>query len=468
MENVSKSTLFGRELVLAAFRREQTTRAPWVPFVGCHGGYLIGETAERYLKSGRLLADGLCKAVELYRPDGIPIIFDLQLEAEVLGCALHWADDAPPSVVSHPLDSINGQKLADLPPFSPDKGRYPEIGVALEIIRQDFGKDLALYGLICGPFTLALHLLGNEIFLEMYDNPAIVTGLLTYCSAIACQTADFYLQNGVDIVAVVDPMTSQISPEHFRQFVTPALNPVFDHIRAEGGLSSLFVCGDVDRNLECMCETNCDNVSVDEQISIPKLRDLAAKYAKSFGGNLKLTVALLMGSADDCRLEAIRNLDEGGDTGFILAPGCDIPFNVPPQNLQAVTEMVHDEYRREVARRTLSTHTVNFDWIILPEYSKQDEIILDIVTLDSASCAPCQYMVEAAARAVSGLPVKTVIREHKIKSGEGVGMMQKLGVKSLPTICIDGQVKFISIIPDQPTLKAAILEAANKKTGSDL
>jgi len=466
MKDASKSMLNGREIVLAAFRRERTTRAPWVPFVGCHGGYLIGETAERYLKSGRRLADGLRKAVDLYRPDGIPIIFDLQLEAEVLGCALHWAADAPPSVISHPLDSINGKKLADLPPFSPDKGRYPEIALALKIIRQGFGKDLALYGLICGPFTLALHLLGNEIFLEMYDNPTKVTELLTYCSKIACQTADFYLQNGVDIVAVVDPMTSQISPEHFRQFVTPALNPVFDHIRRAGGLSSLFVCGDVDRNLECMCETVCDNVSVDEQISIPKLRDLAAKYAKSFGGNLKLTVALLMGSADDCRLEAIRNLDEGGDTGFILAPGCDIPFNVPPANLQAITEMVHDNYRREIARRTLNTHTDNFDWIVLPDYAQQEEVILDIITLDSASCAPCQYMMEAASRAVSDLPVKTLIREHKIKSSEGVGMMQKLGVKSLPTICIDGDVKFISIIPDQPTLKAAILEAARQKTRS--
>jgi len=468
MKSDSIKVLFGRELVLAAFRRERTPRAPWVPFVGCHGGYLIGETAENFLKSGRLLAAGLRKATELYRPDGIPIIFDLQLEAEVLGCALHWAADAPPSVVSHPLDSLNGKKLADLPTYSPDKGRYPEIARAMEIIRTDLGKDLALYGLICGPFTLALHLLGNEIFLEMYDNPARVTELLTYCGGIARQTADFYLQNGVDVVAVVDPMTSQISPEHFRQFVTPALNPVFNHIRAAGGLSSLFVCGDVDRNLECMCETTCNNISVDEQISIPKLKKFSAKYGKSFGGNLKLTIALLMGSADDCRLEAIRNLDEGGDTGFILAPGCDIPFNVPPQNLQAVAEMVHDEYRREVARRTLSAHSVNYDWIILPDYSKQAEVVLDIVTLDSASCAPCQYMVEAAARAVAGLPVKTIIREHKIKSGEGVGMMQKLGVKSLPTICIDGQVKFVSIIPDQPTLKAAILEAAKVKTGKAL
>ena len=45
-------------------------------------------------------------------------------------------------------------------------------------------------------------------------------------------------------------MTSQISPAHFGQFVTPAMNKVFDWIRGHNGLSSIFVCGDVTRNLE--------------------------------------------------------------------------------------------------------------------------------------------------------------------------------------------------------------------------
>ncbi|MFQ3621398.1 MAG: hypothetical protein SNJ78_10710 [Spirochaetales bacterium] len=39
----------------------------------------------------------------LYQVDGQPVMFDLQIEAEVLGCELGWAEDAPPSVASHPL-----------------------------------------------------------------------------------------------------------------------------------------------------------------------------------------------------------------------------------------------------------------------------------------------------------------------------------------------------------------------------
>ena len=43
------------------------------------------------------MISGLNKAIELYKPDGIPVSFDLQLEAEILGCKLNWAKENPPA-----------------------------------------------------------------------------------------------------------------------------------------------------------------------------------------------------------------------------------------------------------------------------------------------------------------------------------------------------------------------------------
>jgi len=42
-------------------------------------------------------------------------------------------------------------------------------------------------------------------------------------------------------------------------------------------------------------------------------------------------------------------------------------------------------------------------------------------------------------------------------------MMKKLGVRNLPTICIDGDVAFASIIPDTRTLVKAIEARAIQK-----
>ena len=89
--------------------------------------------------------------------------------------------------------------------------------------------------------------------------------------------------------------------------------------------------------------------------------------------------------------------------------------------------------------------------------------MIDVITLDSTSCAPCQYMKEAVQKAAAQSGILCYINEHKIKVRQGIGMMVKLGVKNLPTICINGEVKFASIIPDQKTLIEAIKKAAGKK-----
>lgn len=450
-----------KHLLFDALRGETTSRPAWVPFVGVHGGQLIGVTATEYLTSADRLVEGLSAAVERYRPDGLPVVFDVQIEAEVLGCELNWSNEGPPSVMTHPLEM--GLELADLPEYRTDGGRFPVIGEAIERLREQHGETVAFYGLITGPFTLALHLLGNMIFLDMYDHPDKVGDLLAYCRDVAIKTADFYLDRGIDVVAVVDPMTSQISPEHFVQFVTPYVDAIFDHVRERKAFSSLFVCGDATRNLEVMCRTHCDNICVDENIDLGNLARLARAAGKSVGGNLQLTTVLLLGDAAAAARDAVRCLDTCGTEGFVLAPGCDLPWGVPPENLEAVARIVHDPYQREIARQTVAVGSADdYADIAVPDYAAEREVYLDIITLDSATCPPCQYMLAAAA-AVAKAQDGVVVREHKIKNRDGLGYMTKLKATAIPTICIDGKPAFSSIIPSQTALSRAVQEAADRK-----
>lgn len=456
--------IVGKELLFTALRRETTLRPAWVPFVGVHGGKLIGKTATDYLQSAEAIVAGQLRATELYRPDGLPIVFDLQMEAEVLGCQLKWADDVPPSVVSHPLET---KKVSELPQFSTDAGRFPLVRDAMQRLRKEIGGTVALYGLLTGPFTLLSHLRGGELFMDMLMDPAIVCESLEFCTDVGKEVARFYCDNGADVIAVVDPMTSQISPDHFEQFVAPYVNEIFSYIRQRDAFSSLFVCGDATRNLEVMCRTMCDNVSIDENIPLELLRSLAGKYNKSFGGNLKLTTVLLLGTEADAMLDAIRCIDEGGLKGFVLAPGCDLPYATPEANLQAVSQMVHDDYQRTVARTTAKASEFgSFDDIVLPTYHAEPQVILDVITLDSTACAPCLYMLDAALKAAQRAGVPVEVREHKIKTRSGIGYMCKLNVKNIPTICIDGIPTFISQIPDPETLTEAIQRRYREKSGA--
>ena len=73
----------GKHLIDKAFHLEKLERIPWVPFVGVHGGYLIGVRAKEYLNSQEHIIRGISEAIDRYNPDGIPVVFDLQIEAEV-------------------------------------------------------------------------------------------------------------------------------------------------------------------------------------------------------------------------------------------------------------------------------------------------------------------------------------------------------------------------------------------------
>ena len=381
----------GRDLVKAAMRCETVERIPWVPFVGVHGGHLINVKATDYLKSADLLLAGMDKAIELYNPDGLPVVFDLQIEAEILGCDLEWADENPPAVVSHPL--AGSKLLKDLHIPKPDEGRLPVVLDAAKRAREKY-PDIALYGLITGPFTLALHMLGTDIFMKMMMEPQTVIELFDFTKKVAVAMADYYIESGCDVIAIVDPMTSQIGPEQFRQFVTEPVTEIFVHIRERNVLSSFFVCGHAQQNVEAMCECKPDNVSVDENIPLDFVRDVTLDKGVSFGGNMQLTVVLLLGTPEDAQRHAIECIEIGGDTGFILAPGCDLPYATPVDNIAAVATVVHDPYQRQVAK-TLSASSETHDVLDMSEYGKTDKVVVDIITLDSEACAPCQYMVES-------------------------------------------------------------------------
>jgi uroporphyrinogen decarboxylase len=449
----------GLELIKKAFALEEVERVPWVPFVGVHGGHLTGVDAETYLKSTDEIVKGVSKSIEEYNPDGVPVVFDLQIEAEILGCNLQWAPHNPPAVVSHPL--AYGTNLAHLKVPKITDGRIPVCVEATKILRKKY-PEVALYGLITGPFTMALHLMGTDIFMKLFEAPEEVNQVMEFCTKVGLKMSEYLMDAGCDIIAVVDPMTSQIDPMTFETFVTPYCTEIFDFVRKKEKLSSFFVCGHAQQNIEAMCNCRPDNVSIDENIPLDFVKEIALKKGISFGGNMKLTVVLLMGNEDDSRENAMECLDMGGKKGFILAPGCDLPMDTPPANIKAVSELVHDPYKQDVVR-ALEKKESTLEIFNMKDYGQADKVIVDIITLDSESCAPCQYMVEAVKKVTPQFDGVVEWREHAIKKMDAVTFMSSLMVKNIPTICIDGKIAFVSQIPPRAELVAAIQKRINKK-----
>lgn len=326
-----------KERILRTLELQPIDRVGWVPWVGAHAAYLLGVNAKRLFTDADTLVTGVIKGYELYQPDGLPTLFDVQLEAEALGCEIAWSDENPPAVVGHVLEKVD---LSELKIPTPDQGRFPMALEAARRIVRELGDHIAIFALITGPFTLTLHLAGVKIFTDMYDHPDQVNKILAFASQVCETTARYYAETGVDVITVVDSLTSQISAEHFKSFVTPFHQPILETIHRSGKKSGFFACGDATRNVEQMAAIGAHFFGIDENVDLSYAREVASKHQVGFAGNLPLASVMLFGRPEENYQAAVACLQAGEKRGFFLCPGCDIPFATPIENVQAITRAV--------------------------------------------------------------------------------------------------------------------------------
>ena len=441
----------GKELIYQVMRHEETDRVPWVPFAGVHAGFLKHYGADEVLKDSEKLYESLLEVVRLYRPDGLPVTFDLQLEAEILGCDLQWSNNSPPAVITHPLadtDEVPSDRK-----IGKEEGRLPLVFDVVERLKKDVGKEVALYGLFCGPFTLASHLRGSSIFMKMLKDPDYMKRIMDWCTDISLSMCEYYIDSGVDVVAPVDPLISQISPKHFEAYCAEPYRRIFDYIRERGSLSSFFVCGNAIKNIEVMCQTGPDAISVDENIPMAAVKEISDRYNVVAGGNIPLTTVMLFGSQQDNMKAVVDMLDTLNHKNLIISPGCDMPYNVPVQNGMACAQAIHDP---ESARALLANYSQEDPTdgieVELPDYGNLTKPLVELFTLDPVACAACTYMLAAVEEAKAIVGDGADWGDYRYNKLEDIARMKKVGVANLPSIYINGKLYYDSLIPTKEEL----------------
>ena len=136
-------------------------------------------------------------------------------------------------------------------------------------------------------------------------------------------------------------------------------------------------------------------------------------------------------------------------SNLILAPGCDMPYDTPIENAIGCMEAVRNP---DTTRQMLADYSAPdlFDIPVeLPDYANLPRPLVEVFTLDSETCAACAYMFGAASRAVRELGTPIDIVEYKFTERENVARCVKMGVSNLPSIYINGQLKYFVDHPEQ-------------------
>jgi uroporphyrinogen decarboxylase len=332
--------LNGKQRLLALLNHQQVDQIPWVPLAGVHFGKLKGHSARSVLTDSRKIVESVVAAKQEYHADGLPIYFDIQVEAEALGCKLVWAEDSPPSVINHPLENELSIPVNNL---NENNGRLPLILDTMSQVKSRLGETTCLFGLVTGPLTIAYHLRGNALFFDLVDKPDYVEGLFNYTCRVSKRITELYCQAGMDVIGVIEPVASQISPKCFKQHLLEGYQNLFENIQSLDAYSMFHVCGNATQIIELMCQTGANILSLDRKVHLPNIQHLTEPYGVFLQGNIPVMSHLLNGTPEDIR-RYVSNLlkDLPSPNHLILSPGCDLPWNTPIANVKSVGEILRN------------------------------------------------------------------------------------------------------------------------------
>ncbi|HMB00286.1 MAG TPA: uroporphyrinogen decarboxylase family protein, partial [Spirochaetota bacterium] len=248
---------------------------------------------------------------------------------------------------------------------------------------------------------------------------------------------------------------SQISADAFSRFLSKPYQELFTYLKEKNVKNAFFVCGDASRNLENMAVSGTDCLSIDENIDIKAAKKITDRAGIVLSGNLPLTSVMLLGNQQDNRQAALDLMDTMGNDKFILAPGCDMPYDTPTDNIVAVAQTVEHP---EGARNMLANYKKELPDIDLrlPDYANLNRPLVEVITVDSAMCAACGYMKEAAMDMKKIFGDQIDVTEYKITEPENIVRTKKLNVTALPAILLNGEVRFVSMIPRREELEKEI------------
>ena len=209
-----------KELVRSLFQLRELPRTPFVPWVSAFAAQLEQVPVEEMLGDPGLLSSSLLNAQQLFGYDAVAIVFDPTLEAEACGCEIEWPDARLPRVVSHPLEDGASQAIADIQDIE-KRGRIPIVLEALKRTNMVRGKQVAIFGMITGPLSLARHLKGETLREDLEHGSEESARIVAGAAGIGLKLARKYCEAGVDAIVLYDEMLGNVSANVYRILAGP-------------------------------------------------------------------------------------------------------------------------------------------------------------------------------------------------------------------------------------------------------
>lgn len=311
-----------------------------IPIMTHPGIELCGKTVKQAVTNGEIHAEAIRKLNEAYPAAASTVIMDLTVEAECFGAEIVFTENEVPNVVGRLVQDHASISALQVP--SIHSGRMPEYLKANKLAAE-FITDKPVFGGCIGPFSLTGRLYDmSEMMMALYMEPDTIRLLLEKCTEFIISYLRAMKETGVNGVIIAEPAAGLVSNEDCSSFSSTYITRIVEELQDDHFMIVLHNCGNTGHCTAAMIETKAAGLHFGNKIDMVGVLQECPEDILVMG-NIDPVGIFKMASPEKIKQETLSLLQKTSQwKNFILSSGCDVPPEVPMENITAFYEALNE------------------------------------------------------------------------------------------------------------------------------
>jgi uroporphyrinogen decarboxylase len=275
--------------------------------------------------------------VKKFDPDVIFPLMDLSVEANALGMYTVFPQQDSATVLREDVNIA--ERLMKSKINICHDSRLQGYVETVRLSRLCFPEHIVKGAYVTGPYTLAGLIIGAEnAAIAAVMEPEKLLKLCEYTIERILEYIRLLTGAGAQMICVLEPSAVMLGPDEFKRFSADFINHIHNNYKYTDISTVYHTCGNTMHIIREMSESGVDALSLDScemGVNLPEVARMLNNDCILIG-NISPTGSILTGKPEDVRKEVFLLLESMDFyENFILSTGCDLPQEVPAENIEA-------------------------------------------------------------------------------------------------------------------------------------
>jgi uroporphyrinogen decarboxylase len=310
------------------------------PLMGFPGLRLINSTIKLAQQNFGEHFKVLQSLIDKYKPDMIFPLMDLSVEANALGMYTIFPKQDTATVLKEnfKIEDLDLHKQINIAYDSRLLG-YVE---TIRLSRLCFPENIIKGAYVTGPYSLASLIMGaEEAAMTSIMEPDNLVKLCEFTLERILEYIRLLISAGAQAICILEPTAVMLGPEEFERYSSGFIKHIVNSYKYTDVSMIYHTCGNTSHLIDKMIESQVDAISLDSPDAGVFLPEVARKIQTDtiIIGNINPAGTILTGNAQQVK-EEVNELLQSMEfyPYFVLSTGCDLPQEVPFENIEAFME----------------------------------------------------------------------------------------------------------------------------------